>query len=153
MRVVIIVHVFVCICVLVVRWGQGNMRDILFQHIPSGADLMTRDLKMYMLGKEREGWGGSWGGTEREAESSRVRNWEQNGWKLQQIKQNESCKCVLPDTPICLSPSLGSVLTWPQSYPSAETGSSSYLHLSFHHSCFNSLFLIHFFHRGFLDHR
>ncbi|KAM7413083.1 hypothetical protein PAMA_020457 [Pampus argenteus] len=37
----------------VARWGQGNMRDILFQHIPSGADLMTRDLKMYMLGKER----------------------------------------------------------------------------------------------------
>lgn len=30
------------------------MRDILFQHIPSGADLMTRDLKMYMLRKE--GW-------------------------------------------------------------------------------------------------
>lgn len=29
------------------------MRDILFQHIPSGADLMTRDLKMYMLRKER----------------------------------------------------------------------------------------------------
>lgn len=33
------------------------MRDILFRHIPSGADLMTRDLKMYMLGKER-GWEG-----------------------------------------------------------------------------------------------
>ncbi|KAF3847714.1 hypothetical protein F7725_020742 [Dissostichus mawsoni] len=31
------------------RWGQGNMRDILFRHIPSGADLMTRDPKMYML--------------------------------------------------------------------------------------------------------
>lgn len=29
------------------------MRDILFRHIPSGADLMTRDLKMYMLGKGR----------------------------------------------------------------------------------------------------
>lgn len=28
------------------------MRNILFQHIPSGADLMTRDLKMYMLEKE-----------------------------------------------------------------------------------------------------
>lgn len=33
------------------------MKDILFRHIPSGADLMTRDLKMYMLGKERR-WGG-----------------------------------------------------------------------------------------------
>ncbi len=50
-------HVFVCICILAVRWGQGNMRDILFRHIPSGADLMTRDLKMYMLGKEA-GWEG-----------------------------------------------------------------------------------------------
>lgn len=38
---------------LAVLWGQGNMRDILFRHIPSGADLMTRDLKMYMLGKGR----------------------------------------------------------------------------------------------------
>lgn len=59
------VRVFVRVCVLVARWGQGNMRDILFQHIPSGADLMTRDLKMYMLGKEREGEReGSRGGTE-----------------------------------------------------------------------------------------
>ncbi|KAF3692773.1 Down syndrome cell adhesion molecule-like protein 1 [Channa argus] len=51
-------------------WGQGSMRDILFQHIPSGADLMTRDLKMYMLEKG----GGSLGGTERKEESSGVRN-------------------------------------------------------------------------------
>lgn len=43
------------------------MRDILFRHIPSGADLMTRDLKMYMLGKgraqprrDRRGGGRQW---------------------------------------------------------------------------------------------
>lgn len=40
-------YVHMHICVWAARWGQGNMRDILFQHIPSGADLMTRDLKMY----------------------------------------------------------------------------------------------------------
>lgn len=55
---VIDMHVFLCICVLVAQWGQGNMRDILFRHIPSGADLMTRDLKMYMLVKERWWEGG-----------------------------------------------------------------------------------------------
>lgn len=34
------------------------MRDLLFIHSPSGADLMTRDLKMYMVGKERWWEGG-----------------------------------------------------------------------------------------------
>lgn len=38
--------------------GWENMRDLLFMQSPSGADLMTRDLKMYMLGKERWWEGG-----------------------------------------------------------------------------------------------
>lgn len=64
------------------------MRDILFQHIPAGADLMTHDLKMYMLEKERRRVeGGRVSGEEREEESRGVWNREQNGWKLQQIKQ------------------------------------------------------------------
>lgn len=49
------------------------MRDLLFIHIPSGAYLMTRDLKTYMLGKERwweggverRGAGGGGGGEHR----------------------------------------------------------------------------------------
>lgn len=34
------------------------MRALLFIHSPSGAYLMTRDLKMHMLGKERWWEGG-----------------------------------------------------------------------------------------------
>lgn len=57
------------------------MRDILFQHIPAGADLMTHDLKMYMLGEERgRVQGGRVAEEEEEEEESRgVLDREQNG--------------------------------------------------------------------------
>lgn len=38
--------------------GWESMRALLFIGGPSGADLMTRDLKMHMLGKERWWEGG-----------------------------------------------------------------------------------------------
>lgn len=50
-----------CMHVFVFEYHEGgweNMRDLLFMQSPSGADLMTRDLKMYMLGKERWWEGG-----------------------------------------------------------------------------------------------
>lgn len=48
--------------------GWENIRDLLFIHSPSGADLMTRDLKMYMVGKERWWEGG---------EARRGEEWEE----------------------------------------------------------------------------
>lgn len=53
------------------------MRDILFRHIPSGADLMTRDLKMYMLG-EGEMVGGR---VAMEGQKGRSRRRENSGLK------------------------------------------------------------------------
>lgn len=50
-----------CVHVFVFEYHEGgweNMRSLLFIHGPSGAYLMTRDLKMHMLGKERWWEGG-----------------------------------------------------------------------------------------------
>lgn len=74
------------------------MRDILFRHIPSGADLMTRDLKMYMLGKERR-WGREGSrGEEREENKRRRRN--RMDKNCSKIKQDDRCKCVPSDTSV-----------------------------------------------------
>lgn len=146
-----------CFCVfvfLVVRWGQGNMRDILFQHIPAGADLMTHDLKMYMRGEERgRVQGGRVAEEEEEEEESRgVLDREQNGWKLKQIKQkrdeNVFClmHCSLFLCPSSLFLSLEHVLVWPASCPSAW-GAPPLTSLCLPLALF-SLFWIHFFSLG-----
>lgn len=87
------VHVFVHIRVLAEWWGQGNMRDILFRHIPSGADLMTRDLKMYMLGKEG-GWEGGQLRRDRRGGAGGGRQWvEEAGTKWMKTAANKAeCK-------------------------------------------------------------
>lgn len=110
--------------VLVAQHGQGNMRDTLFRHILSGADLMTRDLKIHATegGREegedkkgpREG-GSSW--------RRKAAGCEENGQKLQQNKAAWQMQ-MLAVPHVSLASSLRLVLTWPQPYPSAAGGSS-----------------------------